>query len=155
MMDATIGDDTKNLLTGVRRHVEGVDYIPSDIELADMEVRLVNTMCHEVILRETLAPFQNRYDYCLIDCMPSLGMLTVGALAASDSVIIPVQAQHFPLKGLIALVRSIQMVKRRINPNLSIDGIVLAMVGQPHQSFQGRERCIAPYLWPAAENLPE
>lgn len=128
MMDATISDDTKNLPTGVRRHAEGVDYIPSDIELADMEVRLVNTMCHEVILRETLVPFQNRYDYCLIDCMPSLGMLTVGALAASDSVIIPVQAQHFPLKGLIALVRSIQMVKKRINPNLSIDGIVLTMV---------------------------
>ncbi len=128
MMDDTIADRSKPQPNGMLHHKEGVDYIPSDIELADMDVKLVNTMCHEVILRETLAPFQNQYDYCLIDCMPSLGMMTVGALAAADSVLIPVQTQHFPMKGLVALVQSIQMVKKRINPKLTITGIALTMV---------------------------
>ena len=128
LMDAEIAGKENAGLSGIRHSKEGVDYIPSDIELADMDVKLVNTMCHEIILRDTLAPFQNRYDYCLIDCMPSLGLLTVGALAAADRVLIPVQAQHFPMKGLIALVKSIQMVKKRINPKLEIDGIVLTMV---------------------------
>ena len=127
MMDCAIQNQPipKN---GVHHSKEGVDFIPSDIELADMDVKLVNTMCRESILRDTLAPFHGQYDYCLIDCMPSLGMLTVGALAAADRVLIPVQAQHFAMKGLVALVRSVQMVKRRINPKLEIDGIVLTMV---------------------------
>lgn len=128
LMDMEIAGRENTGLAGVRHSKEGVDYIPSDIELADMDVKLVNTMCHEIILRDTLAPFRDRYDYCLIDCMPSLGLLTVGALAAADRVLIPVQAQHFPLKGLIALVQSVQTVKERINPGLEIDGIVLTMV---------------------------
>lgn len=128
LMDAEIAGKENTALAGVQHSKEGVDYIPSDIDLANMEVKLVTTMCHETILRETLAPFQRHYDYCLIDCMPSLGMLTVGALAAADKVLIPVQAHHFPLKGLIALVQSYQMVKKRINPKLEIDGIVLTMV---------------------------
>ncbi len=127
MMDAEIAGAAERP-DGIQHSKEGVDYIPSNIELANMDVKLVNTMCHEVILRETLLPFQRQYDYCLIDCMPSLGMLTVGALAAADRVMIPVQTQHFPLKGLIALVQSIQMVKKRINAKLEIDGIVLTMV---------------------------
>lgn len=89
--------------TGILHQEEGVDYIPSDIELAGMDVRLTNVVGREAVLRNVLEPLQKRYDYCLIDCMPSLGMLTIGVLAASDSVLIPVQAQHFPLKGLIAL----------------------------------------------------
>lgn len=128
MMDDTITDRSSASMEGVRHHEEGVDYIPADIELANMEVKLVNTMSRETVLRETLGPFQRRYDYCLIDCMPSLGMMTVGALAAADSVLIPVQTQHFPMKGLVALVQSIQMVKKRINPKLTVSGIVLTMV---------------------------
>lgn len=128
LMDAEIANKENSGLNGVQHSEEGVDYIPSDIELANTDVKLVNTVSREVILRDTLAPFQKRYDYCLIDCMPSLGMLTIGALAAADRVLIPVQAQHFPLKGLIALVESIQMVRKRINPKLEIDGIVLTMV---------------------------
>ncbi len=112
----------------VRHHEEGVDYIPSDIELADMEVRLVNVMAHERVMRQVLEPLQNSYDYCLIDCMPSLGLLTIAAMTAADRVLIPVQAQHFAMKGLVSLVRSIQMVRHRINPRLELDGIVMTMV---------------------------
>ena len=128
MMEEAIADQPISYSTGILHQEEGVDYIPSDIELAGMDVRLTNVVGREAVLRNVLEPLQKRYDYCLIDCMPSLGMLTIGALAASDSVLIPVQAQHFPLKGLIALVKNIQMVRRRINPKLSINGIVMTMV---------------------------
>ena len=128
MMEEAIADQPISYSTGILHQEEGVDYIPSDIELAGMDVRLTNVVGREAVLRNVLEPLQKRYDYCLIDCMPSLGMLTIGALAASDSVLIPVQAQHFPLKGLIALVKNIQMVRLRINPKLSINGIVMTMV---------------------------
>ena len=124
MMEEAIAAQPISYSTGILHQEEGVDYIPSDIELAGMDVRLTNVVGREAVLRNVLEPLQKRYDYCLIDCMPSLGMLTIGALAASDSVLIPVQAQHFPLKGLIALVKNIQMVRRRINPKLSINGML-------------------------------
>ena len=84
LMDAEIANKESSGLNGVQHSEECVDYIPSDIELANTDVKLVNTVSREGILRDTLAPFQKRYDYCLIDCMPSLGMLTIGALAAAD-----------------------------------------------------------------------
>ena len=126
MMDDVIND--RPITNAVRHHEEGVDYIPSDIELSDMEVRLVNVMAHERVLEQALEPLQDKYDYCLIDCMPSLGILTVSSLVASDRVLVPVQAQHFAMKGLISLVKSIQQVRRRINPRLELDGIVITMV---------------------------
>lgn len=128
MMDQAIADQPISIGTGVRHQEEGVDYIPSDIDLANMDLKLTNVMGRETVLRNTLAPLEDHYDYCLIDCMPSLGLLTIGALSAADSVIIPVQAQHFPLKGLVALIKSINMVKSRINPKLNIEGIVMTMV---------------------------
>lgn len=128
LMEEAIADQPVSYASALHHQEEEVDYIPSDIELAGMDVRLTNVVGREAVLRNVLEPLQNKYDYCLIDCMPSLGMLTIGALAASDRVLIPVQAQHFPLKGLIALVKNIQMVRRRINPKLSIDGIVMTMV---------------------------
>lgn len=109
-------------------HEEKVDFIPSDIGLSDMEVSLVNVMAHEKIMEQALEPFKDKYDYCLIDCMPSLGIITVASLVAADRVLIPVQAQHFALKGLVSLFKSVNQVKRRINPRLDIDGIVLTMV---------------------------
>lgn len=115
---------------GLLHHEEGVDFMPASIDLAGMDVALVNTMSRETILRQYLATVKDEYDYILIDCMPSLGMLTVNALAAADSVMIPVQAEYLPVKGLEALLKTISNVKRQINPDLKVDGILLTMVDE-------------------------
>ena len=96
-------------------------------ELAGMEVTLVNTMSRETILRQYLNTMREEYDAVILDCMPSLGMLTINALAAADQVIIPVQAQYLSIKGLEQLIRTIAKVRRQINPHLSISGILITM----------------------------
>lgn len=126
LMESVISDEPAPEV--VMHHEEQVDFIPSDIGLSDMEVRLVNVMAHERIMAQALEPFKDKYDYCLIDCMPSLGILTVASLVAADRVLIPVQAQHFALKGVVSLFKSINQITRRIKPELEIDGIVLTMV---------------------------
>ena len=113
---------------GLLHHNEGVDLMPANIELSGMEVSLVNAMSREKILKQYLDGVKRQYDYVLLDCMPSLGMLTVNALAAADSVLIPVQAQYLPVKGLEQLLQTINKVRRQINPKLKIDGILLTMV---------------------------
>jgi len=113
---------------GILHHTEGVDFIPANIELSGMEVSLVNTMSREKVLKQYLDDVKREYEYVLIDCMPSLGMLTINALAAADSVLIPVQAQYLPLKGLEQLLQTINKVRRQINPKLKTDGILLTMV---------------------------
>lgn len=128
IMDKVMNDQPILPHEGILHQEEGVDYVPSNIELADIDVKLVNAMSRESILKSFLEKHKDQYDYCLIDCMPSLGMLTINALAAADSVLIPLQPQHFPLKGLVALVGSINKVKKRINPKLAIEGIALTMV---------------------------
>jgi chromosome partitioning protein len=112
---------------GILHHGEGVDLMPSSIELADMEMTLVAAMSREYTLREYLNRIKHEYDYVLIDCMPSLGMITLNALAAADSVIVPVQAQYLPAKGMTQLMRTIGKVRRQINPNLKIDGVLLTL----------------------------
>ena len=102
--------------------------VQSGIELSGLELSLVTTMSREFALRDYLAQVKGGYDYVLIDTMPSLGMLTVNALAASDSVLIPVQAQYLSAKGMTQLVRTINKVKKQINPALKIDGILLTLV---------------------------
>lgn len=109
-------------------HSEGIDLIPSNLELSSMETRLVNAMSREKVLSNLLRDVKERYDYVLIDCMPSLGMITINALTAADSVIIPVQAQYLPAKGMTQLMRSIDMVRNHTNPDLKIDGIVMTLV---------------------------
>ena len=113
---------------GILHHAEGVDLMPASIELSGMEVSLVNAMSREKVLKQYLDNLKRDYDYILLDCMPSLGMLTINALAAADSVLIPVQAQYLPVKGLEQLLQTINKVRRQINPKLSINGILLAMV---------------------------
>ena len=113
---------------GILHHKEGIDIMPSDIELSGLEVSLVNAMSRETILKQYLDTVKQNYDYILLDCMPSLGMLTVNALAASDNVIIPVQAQYLSAKGLEQLLQTINKVRRQINPKLKIEGILLTMV---------------------------
>ncbi len=111
----------------VLHHEEGVDLVPANIELSGLEVTLVNTMSRETILREYIDFMRDAYDVIILDCMPSLGMLTINALAAADEVLIPVQAQYLSIKGLEQLMRTIAKVKRQINPQLSIRGIVVTM----------------------------
>ena len=113
---------------GILKHPEGVDLIPANIELSGLEVSLVNAMSRETILRQYLDTVKPNYDFILLDCMPSLGMLTVNALAAADNVIVPVQAAYLPAKGLEQLLQTINKVKRNINPKLKIEGILLTMV---------------------------
>jgi len=109
-------------------HPEGVDLIPSNLDLSSMESQLVNAMSREKILSNLLKTVKNNYDYILIDCMPSLGMITINALTAADSVIIPVQAQFLPAKGMTQLMKSIDMVRNHTNDKLKIEGIVMTLV---------------------------
>lgn len=112
---------------GILHHEEGVDLLPANIELSGLEVTLVNTMSRETILRQYLQTVRDSYDAIILDCMPSLGMLTINALAAADKVIIPVQAQYLSIKGLEQLIRTILKVRRQINPGLSVAGILVTM----------------------------
>ena len=112
---------------GILHHVEGVDLIPASIELAGMEVGLVNAMSREKVLKQVLEINKRSYDFILLDCTPSLGMLTINALAAADSALIPVQAQYLPAKGLEQLLQTISKVRRQINPRLRIEGILMTM----------------------------
>ena len=112
---------------GILHHAEGVDLIPANIELAGLEVALVNSMNREKMLKQVLDSAKREYDFILLDCMPSLGILTINALAAADAALIPVQAQYLSAKGLEQLLQTVQKVRRQINPKLKIEGILLTM----------------------------
>ena len=113
---------------GIKRSPEGMDYLPSNIDLSALEAGLLNTMSREYVLKNYLSELKKEYDYILIDCMPSLGMMTINSLVAADSVIIPTQPNFLSAKGLNLLLRSIFKVKRQINPDLKVDGVLLTMV---------------------------
>ena len=115
---------------GIIKHEEGIDLMPGNIELSGLEVSLVNAMSREMVMRSYVEGIKKKYDYILIDCMPSLGMLTINALACADSILIPVQAAYLPVKGLEQLIKTIAKVRRMINPGLKIEGILLTMVDQ-------------------------
>lgn len=127
-MTAAIEDRQIPAETGIVKHDEGVDLMPSNIELSGIETGLFNIMSREYVLRNYINTVKQDYDYILIDCMPSLGMMTINALAAADSIIIPSQPNFLSTKGLNLLLKSVNKVKRNINPNLRIDGILLTMV---------------------------
>lgn len=135
-LDVTLSDLMKKVMEekpiepgeGILSHGEGVDLLPANIELSGLEVSLVNSMSRETILKQYLDSVNDRYDYVLLDCMPSLGMLTINALAASNEVLISVQAQYLSAKGLEQLLQTISKVRRQINPRLKIEGILLTMV---------------------------
>lgn len=128
LMGRAIMDEPIRAEEAILHHSEGVDVLPASIELSGMEVSLVNAISRESVLRQVLEELSSRYDHMLIDCMPSLGMLTINALAAVNSVIIPVQAQYLPAKGLEQLLQTVAKVRRQLNPRLKIDGILLTMV---------------------------
>lgn len=113
---------------GILHHKEGIDIIPSNIELETLEVGLISQMSREYVLQTYLEKLKKDYDYILIDCRPSLGMLTINALTAANSVIIPVQAQYLPLKGMTQFLDTINKLKVRINPKIKIEGVLLTLV---------------------------
>ncbi len=117
-----------NLFSGILKHKEGVDLLPSSSDLFDFEISLVTAMNREVLLKSYLSEIKDKYDYIVIDCSPSLGMMTLNALSAADSVVIPVQAHYLPAKCMTQLLRTVSKVKRYINPDLAIDGILLTIV---------------------------
>ena len=123
-----INETMNDPLSGILHHEEGVDLLPANLELSAMEYNLMNALSRETTLRTYLNEVKNRYDYILIDCMPSLGMVSLNALSAAGSVIIPVQAQYLPAKGMTQLLQTVARVKRYINPNLAIDGMLLTLV---------------------------
>ena len=127
MMDV-INEEEISLEDGILHHQENVDLLPANIELSALEVTMGNVMSREMIMKEYIDAIRGRYDYILIDCMPSLGMMTINALVSSDSVLIPVQAAYLPVKGLQQLIKTILTVKKRLNRKLAIEGILLTMV---------------------------
>lgn len=135
-LDITLSDLMKKVMNeetiapgeGILHHNEGVDLVPANIELSGLEVSLVNAMSRETILKQYIDQIKGAYDYILLDCMPSLGMLTINALAASDQILVPVQAQYLPAKGLEQLLQTVNKVRKQINPKLKIEGILLTMV---------------------------
>ncbi len=128
IMQDVIDDNEIPYNCGILHHKEGFDLMPSNIDLSGIEIRIINVMSRESVLRSYVNQQRENYDYILIDCAPSLGMLTVNALAAADSLIIPAQPHYLSAKGLDLLMGSVSKVKRQINPSLKIDGILLTMV---------------------------
>ena len=107
--------------------VEGLDLLPSHIDLAGADLELLEQERREYLLRSVLTPILDRYDYILIDCSPSLGLITVNALVASHSVLIPVQCEYFALEGISKLLNTIRIVRSRLNPQLEIEGFLMTM----------------------------
>lgn len=128
IMEKIVNDESFENSEGILRHQEGVDFLPANIELAGLETTLVNVMSRETILRQYINQIRDAYDYVLIDTMPSLGMMTINALVAADSVLIPVEAAYLPIKGLQQLIKTISRVRRQLNPELQIEGILLTKV---------------------------
>ena len=123
-----VNEEPLQLEKAILHHEEGVDLIPANIELSAIEITLVNVMSRELILRTLVEQLKDLYDFIILDCMPSLGMMTINALACADSVLIPVQAAYLPVKGLQQLIRTVGRVKRQLNPKLEIEGILMTMV---------------------------
>jgi len=113
---------------GIIHHHDGIDLLPSNNTLASMEISLAGLIGRETILRQYIELLKPSYDYIVIDCAPSLDLLTINALAAADSAIIPVVPRYLDAKGLELLLKTIAQIRRQINPNLSIEGILLTMV---------------------------
>ena len=127
-LSAVMREEQQDPFAGILSHEEKVDLVPSNFDLSALESSLVTAMSRESVMKNYLSQVKDRYDYVLIDCMPSLGMITLNALTAADSVIIPVQAQYLPAKGMTQLLSTIAKVKKHTNRNLTIDGILLTLV---------------------------
>jgi len=169
VMAGAMEDKPVEIRDAILHHKEGVDLLPANIELSALEVSLVNVMGRETILRDCLEPIKGDYDIIIIDNMPSLGMLTINALAAADEIIIPCLAHYLSLKGLEQLLRTVAKVKRKINPGVKISGILITMANTRtnysreiidllHEAYDGKLRIfnsIIPQSVRAAETSAE
>jgi chromosome partitioning protein len=133
LMDRSVGIDDVRLKTAV----PGIDLLPSNIDLSAAEIQLVTEVAREQTLARALTPVLPEYDYVLIDCQPSLGLLTVNALTASHGVIIPLECEFFSLRGVALLIDTIEKVQHRLNPDLKLDGILATMYDG--RTLHGRE----------------
>lgn len=128
LMEQSMNDEEIKTKESILHHKENIDLIPSSLNLSALENALAYAMSREYTLRNCLSVVKNDYDYILLDCQPSLGMLTINALASADSVLIPVQSEYFALRGMTDLFKIINKVRRQINPTLKIDGAFLTLV---------------------------
>lgn len=128
LMQNIIYDKSFDIKESILHNDEGIDLIASNLDLSAIEVALVNAMSREFTIKNAIKDIKKDYDYILIDCMPSLGMLTINALACSDKVIIPVQDHFFAAKGMGHLLKTVNRVQKQINPNLKIGGVLLTLV---------------------------
>ena len=127
LVQRAITDVPINTEQAILHHNENVDLIPSSLALANIENSLINAMSREYVTKDILSSVKDRYDYVLIDCMPSLGMITLNALASADKVIIPVQPQYLAAKGMGYLLTTIKKVRRQINPVLNVEGVLITL----------------------------
>jgi len=128
VMRAGIDDKSAPSITDVITTAAGIDLVPSDISLSAVEADLLTALGGEAILKQVLAPTADDYDYVLIDCLPSLGLLAINALTAADQVLVPVQAEYLPMKGLRLLLQTVAKVRAKLNPDLAVAGILLTLV---------------------------
>ena len=128
IMEQIIMDKDVDVTEGIVQHEEGLDLMPGNINLSGVDVSLVNAMSREFVLKTYVESMREFYDYILIDCMPSLGMITVNSLTASDSVLIPVQAAYLPVKGMEQLITTICRVKKHLNSEIKFEGILISML---------------------------
>ena len=128
IMMKIINDESVSPDEGILHHSEGVDILPGNIELSGLEISMNGVISRETVLRQYVDMMREYYDYIICDCMPSLGLLTINALACADSVLIPVSAGYLPVRGLEQLIKTIGRVKRQLNPKMQIEGILLTMV---------------------------
>ena len=130
VMNDVIGGIPPNGHTEIRHHPEGFDFLPGNRSLTAVETGLVNVMSRETVLRQYVDSVKQNYDYVLLDCRPSLGMLVINALAASDYVLVPVQADYLAAEDMTELVGTVQQIKRQIHPRLKIGGVFLTMANE-------------------------
>lgn len=123
-----INDEAIDPAEGILHHGEGVDVLPGNIELSGLEISMNGVISREMILRQYVDMMREHYDYIICDCMPSLGIITINALACANSVLVPVSAGYLPVRGLEQLIKTIGRVKHQLNPDLKIEGILLTMV---------------------------
>lgn len=146
MMDS-INDKELNVQKVILHHEENIDLIPSNLDLSAVSLSLVSAMSREYIMKNCLKNIKSQYDYILIDCNPSLDMITLNALACADKVIIPVQTQYLAVKAMGQLLGTISKIRRQINPNLNIGGILLTLVDEKTKLSKETKKSFTRNVW--------